>query len=192
FRRNALAEELHCTFGPHDPDKLAEVSPRVRVAGRMMAKRVMGKASFIKLQDRTGQIQVFLERDRLPEGVYQDFRKWDIGDIVGAEGLLFKTKTGELTVKAETLRLLTKSLRPLPEKWHGLADMETRYRQRNVALSMTARSRDFIRSPARILAYIRAFLESPDFLEVEDPMLQPLAGGAVARPFTIRHNAPGV
>jgi lysyl-tRNA synthetase, class II len=189
FRRNALAEELHCTFGPHDADKLTEVSPLVRVAGRMMAKRVMGKASFVKLQDRTGQIQVFLERDRLPAGVYQDFRRWDIGDIVGAEGLLFKTKTGELTVKAETVRLLTKSLRPLPEKWHGLADMETRYRQRYVDLIMNEKSRDVFRIRARIVAYIRAFMESQDFLEVETPMMQTLAGGAVARPFTTHHNA---
>jgi lysyl-tRNA synthetase, class II len=189
FRRNALAEELHCTFGPHDPDKLPEVSPRVRVAGRMMAKRVMGKASFIKLQDRTGQIQVFLERDRLPEGLYQDFRKWDIGDIVGAEGLLFKTRTGELTVKADSVRLLTKSLRPLPEKWHGLADMETRYRQRYVDLIMNEKSREVFRIRARIVAYIRAFMESQDFLEVETPMMQTLAGGAVARPFTTHHNA---
>ena len=189
FRRNALAEELHCTFGPHDPDKLSEVSPRIRVAGRMMAKRVMGKASFIKLQDRTGQIQVFLERDRLPDGVYQDFRKWDIGDIVAAEGLLFKTKTGELTVKAESVRLLTKSLRPLPEKWHGLADMETRYRQRYVDLIMNEKSRNVFRIRARIVAYIRAFMESQDFLEVETPMMQTLAGGAVARPFMTHHNA---
>ena len=189
FRRNALAEELHCTFGPHDADKLPEVSPRVRVAGRMMAKRVMGKASFVKLQDRTGQIQVFLERDRLPEGLYQDFRKWDIGDIVGAEGLLFKTKTGELTVKADNVRLLTKSLRPLPEKWHGLADMETRYRQRYVDLIMNEKSRHVFRIRARIVAYIRAFMESQDFLEVETPMMQTLAGGAVARPFTTHHNA---
>jgi lysyl-tRNA synthetase, class II len=189
FRRNALAEELHCTFGPHDADKLPEVSPRVRVAGRMMAKRVMGKASFVKLQDRTGQIQVFLERDRLPEGLYQEFKKWDIGDIVGAEGLLFKTKTGELTVKADRVRLLTKSLRPLPEKWHGLADMETRYRQRYVDLIMNEKSRDVFRIRARIVAYIRAFMESQDFLEVETPMMQTLAGGAVARPFTTHHNA---
>src|SRR5690606_37884563 len=120
---------------------------------------------------------------------YQDFRKWDIGDIVGAEGLLFKTKTGELTVKAETLRLLTKSLRPLPEKWHGLADMETRYRQRYVDLIMNEKSRDVFRTRARIVAYIRAFMESQDFLEVETPMMQTLAGGAVARPFTTHHNA---
>jgi lysyl-tRNA synthetase class 2 len=189
FRRNALAEELHCTFGQHESDKLADESPRVRVAGRMMAKRVMGKASFVKLQDRTGQIQLFLERDRLPEGVYQEFRKWDIGDIVGAEGTLFKTKTGELTVKAERIRLLTKSLRPLPEKWHGLADMETRYRQRYVDLIVNEKSREVFRIRARIVAYIRAFMESQDYLEVETPMMQTLAGGAIARPFSTHHNA---
>jgi len=189
FRRNALAEELHCTFGQHEGDRLGDESPRVRVAGRMMAKRVMGKASFIKLQDRTGQIQVFLERDRLPEGLYLEFKKWDTGDIVGAEGTLFKTKTGELTVKAESIRLLTKSLRPLPEKWHGLADMETRYRQRYVDLIVNDKSREVFRIRARIVAYIRAFMESQDYLEVETPMMQTLAGGAIARPFTTHHNA---
>ena len=189
FRRNALAEELHCTFGQHESDKLGDESPRVRVAGRMMAKRVMGKASFVKLQDRTGQIQVFLERDRLPEGMYPEFKKWDIGDIVGAEGTLFKTKTGELTVKAERIRLLTKSLRPLPEKWHGLADMETRYRQRYVDLIVNEKSRDVFRVRARIVAYIRAFMESQDYLEVETPMMQTIAGGAIARPFSTHHNA---
>jgi lysyl-tRNA synthetase class 2 len=155
----------------------------------MMVKRVMGKASFIKLQDRTGQIQVFLERDRLPDGLYQQFKKWDVGDIVGAEGALFKTQTGELTVKAESIRLLTKSLRPLPEKWHGLADMETRYRQRYVDLIVNEKSREVFRTRARIVAYIRAFMEAQDFLEVETPMMQTLAGGAVARPFTTHHNA---
>jgi lysyl-tRNA synthetase, class II len=189
FRRNALAEELHCTYGPHDAEKLPEVSPCVRVAGRMMSKRVMGKASFINLQDRTGQIQVFLERDRLPQGAYQEFKTWDVGDIVGAEGGLFKTKTGELTVKADRIRLLTKSLRPLPEKWHGLADMETRYRQRYVDLIVNEKSREVFRIRARVVAYIRAFMESQDFLEVETPMMQTLAGGAVARPFTTHHNA---
>ncbi|HEX6259763.1 MAG TPA: lysine--tRNA ligase, partial [Woeseiaceae bacterium] len=154
-----------------------------------MVKRVMGKASFIKLQDRTGQIQVFLERDRLPEGLYQEFKKWDVGDIVGAEGALFKTQTGELTVKADSIRLLTKSLRPLPEKWHGLADMETRYRQRYVDLIVNEKSREVFRTRARIVAYIRAFMEAQDFLEVETPMMQTLAGGAVARPFTTHHNA---
>ena len=112
FRRNATADELHQTFHEHDNDSLAQEKVAVAVAGRMMAKRVMGKAAFIKLQDRSGQIQVRLERDRLPEGIYQDFKKWDVGDIVGARGVLFRTQTGELTVMAQELRLLTKSLRP--------------------------------------------------------------------------------
>ena len=124
FRRNAIAEELQRTFHAHDKDALEEEQVAVAVSGRMMAKRVMGKASFIKLQDRSGQIQVRLERDRLPEGVYQAFKKWDVGDIVGTKGVLFRTNTGELTVMADEVRLLTKSLRPLPEKFHGLTDQE--------------------------------------------------------------------
>ena len=129
FRRNALADELHQSYGKHEDEHLREQAIHVKVAGRMMAKRVMGKASFIKLQDRTGQMQVRLERDRLPEGLYQRFKKWDVGDILGASGTLFKTRTGELTVMAANLRLLTKSLRPLPEKFHGLADQEMRDRK---------------------------------------------------------------
>jgi len=189
FRRNSLAEELHATWGQHEGEKLREEHVTVRVAGRMMAKRVMGKASFAKLQDRTGQIQLRLERDRLPDGCYQDFKKWDVGDIVGASGHLFKTQTGELTVMVEELRLLTKSLRPLPEKFHGLADQETRYRQRYVDLIMNAESRDVFRTRSRIISYIRAFMDSQDFLEVETPMMQPTPGGALARPFTTHHNA---
>ena len=119
FRRNALAEELHRTYGGHDGDRLSEENVQVKVAGRMMVKRVMGKASFIKLKDRTTQIQIRLERDRLADGLYQKFKKWDVGDIVCATGTLFKTKTGELTVMADQVALLTKSLRPLPEKFHG-------------------------------------------------------------------------
>lgn len=189
FRRNALAEELQTTWGRHEGEKLAQEAIRVRVAGRMMAKRVMGKASFVKLQDRTGQIQVRLERDRLPEGVYADFKRWDVGDIVGASGTLFRTKTGELTVMAEEARLLTKSLRPLPEKYHGLADREIRYRQRYLDLIVNDHSREVFRMRARIIAYIRGFMESQDFLEVETPMMQPIAGGAMARPFSTHHNA---
>ncbi len=189
FRRNALAEELHVTYGGHDDLHLRQEQVQVRVAGRMMAKRVMGKASFIKLQDRTGQIQVRLERDRLPEGRYEEFRKWDVGDIVGATGSLFKTRTGELTVMADEVRLLTKSLRPLPEKFHGLTDQELRYRQRYVDLIVNEESREVFRVRARIVAYIRAFLESQDFLEVETPMMHPIAGGALARPFETHHNA---
>ena len=189
FRRNALADELHHSYGRHEDEHLRDEAVRVKVAGRMMAKRVMGKASFIKLQDRTEQIQVRLERDRLPEGVYQSFKKWDVGDIVGASGTLFKTKTGELTVMAEDVRLLTKSLRPLPEKFHGLSDQETRYRRRYVDLIMNEDSRDVFRKRSAIIAYIRAFLDSQDYLEVETPMMQTTPGGAIARPFTTHHNA---
>ncbi len=189
FRRNAIAEELHRTFEAHDKDALDEEKIEVSVSGRMMAKRVMGKASFIKLQDRSGQIQVRLERDRLPEGVYQTFKKWDVGDIVGAQGVLFRTNTGELTVMAGTLRLLTKSLRPLPEKWAGLSDQETRYRQRYVDLIINEPSREVFRKRSQIISYMRGFLESLDFLEVETPMMQVTPGGAIARPFTTHHNA---
>jgi lysyl-tRNA synthetase class 2 len=189
FRRNAIAEELHQTFHAHDKEALEEENIEVSVAGRMMAKRVMGKASFVKLQDRSGQIQLRLERDRLPEGVYQAFKKWDVGDIVGASGKLFRTNTGELTVLADEVRLLTKSLRPLPEKWAGLSDQETRYRQRYVDLIINESSREVFRKRSQIISYMRGFLESLDFLEVETPMMQVTPGGAIARPFTTHHNA---
>jgi lysyl-tRNA synthetase class 2 len=189
FRRNATAGELHQTFHAHDNEALAEEKIEVSVAGRMMAKRVMGKASFVKLQDRSGQIQLRLERDRLPEGIYQSFKKWDVGDIVGASGVLMRTKTGELTVLADEVRLLTKSLRPLPEKWAGLSDQETRYRQRYVDLIINEKSREVFRKRSEIITYMRGFLESLDFLEVETPMMQVTPGGAIARPFTTHHNA---
>ncbi len=189
FHRNALADELQHMYGAHENETLEKDNVEVSVAGRMMVKRVMGKASFIKLQDRSGQIQVRVERDRLPEGVYAEFKKWDVGDIVGATGILFKTNTGELTVRANEIRLLTKSLRPLPEKFHGLADQETRYRQRYVDLIMNETSRDVFRKRAAIVQYIRAFLDSQNYLEVETPMMQTTPGGAIARPFTTHHNA---
>jgi len=189
FRRNATADELQRTFAEHDDETLRDEDVNVAVVGRMMVKRVMGKASFIKLQDRSAQIQIRLERDRLPEGVYQDFKKWDVGDIVAAKGALFRTKTGELTVLADEVRLLTKSLRPLPEKFHGLADQETRYRQRYVDLIMNDDSAAVFRTRSAIVAYIRAFLDAQDYLEVETPMMQTTPGGAIARPFTTHHNA---
>ena len=189
FRRNALADELHEFYGTHENASLDAENVDVSVAGRMMVKRVMGKASFIKLQDRSGQIQIRVERDRLADGVYADFKKWDVGDIVGATGVLFKTNTGELTVRADQIRLLTKSLRPLPEKFHGLADQETRYRQRYVDLIMNEASRDVFRKRSAIVQYIRAFLDSQNYLEVETPMMQTTPGGAIARPFTTHHNA---
>ena len=189
FHRNALADELHHMYGAHDNETLAEEHVDVAVAGRMMVKRIMGKASFIKLADRSGQIQVRLERDRLPDGVYQEFKKWDVGDIVGARGSLFHTKTGELTVMAVEACLLTKSLRPLPEKWAGLTDQETRYRQRYVDLIINESSRAIFRKRSQIITYMRGFLESLDFLEVETPMMQVTPGGAIARPFKTHHNA---
>ena len=184
FQRNALADELHRTWGGHEGEHLVAEDVHVAVAGRMMFKRVMGKASFVKLQDRSGQIQLRLERDRLPEGVYQPFKKWDVGDIVGASGTLFKTQTGELTVMADEVRLLTKSLRPLPEKFHGLSDQETRYRQRYVDLIVNEDSRKVFRRRSEILAYIRAFLDAQDYLEVETPMMQVTPGRS--KPTTTR------
>ncbi len=192
FRRNALAGDLHLAFGEHDGEALEGAGIPVAVAGRMMAKRVMGKASFARLEDMSGAIQLFLQRDALPEGVYADFKSWDLGDLVGIEGTLFKTKTGELSVKATSARMLSKCLRPLPEKYHGLADTETRYRQRYLDLVMNADSRAVFRLRSRMVTFMRRYLDTQGFLEVETPMMQPIPGGANARPFVTHHNALGV
>jgi lysyl-tRNA synthetase class 2 len=189
FRRNAVAGELHAEYDDKENEALEAEPVRVKVAGRMMAKRVMGKASFIQLQDMSGRIQLFLQRDMLPDGVYQAFKGWDVGDIIGAEGALFKTKTGELSVRAESIRMLTKSLRPLPEKFHGLADQEIRYRQRYVDLIMNEVSRKTFRMRSHIVQYIREYLNKLDYIEVETPMMQAIPGGATARPFSTFHNA---
>ena len=189
FRRNALAGELQRRYADVSAEQLEAEAVRVAVAGRMMAKRVMGKASFTHIQDMSGRIQLYLRSADLPEGVYDDFKSWDIGDIVGAEGILMRTKTGELSVKVERLRLLTKSLRPLPEKWHGIADQELRYRQRYVDLIVTEESRRTFIQRSRIIQYIRDFLNERGFLEVETPMMHPIPGGATARPFVTHHNA---
>jgi len=189
FRRNAVAGELHAEYDGRENEALEAEPVRVKVAGRMMAKRVMGKASFIQLQDMSGRIQLFLQRDTLPDGVYQAFKGWDVGDIIGAEGALFKTKTGELSVRAESIHMLTKSLRPLPEKFHGLADQEIRYRQRYVDLIMNEVSRKTFRMRSQIVQYIREYLNERDYLEVETPMMQAIPGGATARPFSTFHNA---
>jgi lysyl-tRNA synthetase class 2 len=189
FRRDAIAGELHAEYDQKSNEVMESSPVRVKVAGRLMAKRVMGKASFAQLQDMSGRIQLFLQRDSLPGGVYQNFKGWDIGDIVGAEGVLFKTKTGELSIKTESIRILTKSLRPLPEKFHGLADQETRYRQRYIDLIMNEVSRNTFRMRTRIVQYVRQYLNDRNFLEVETPMMQAIPGGATARPFTTYHNA---
>ncbi|HSQ69895.1 MAG TPA: lysine--tRNA ligase [Steroidobacteraceae bacterium] len=188
FRRDATAEELHLAYGDRAAEWLEAHPTRVAVAGRMLFKRVMGKASFAKLQDRSGQIQLFLQRDPLGED-YEAFKGWDVGDVLGAEGMLFKTRTGELSVRVERLRLLVKSLRPLPDKWHGLADVEQRYRQRYVDLIVNEQSRAVFRARTRIIQYLRSFLDALDFMEVETPMMQVIPGGAVARPFVTHHNA---
>ncbi len=188
FRRNALADDLVTTYGEKSAELLEAQAIRVRVAGRMRAKRVMGRASFAKLEDSSGAIQVFLQQQALG-AVYDEFKSWDVGDLIGAEGNLFRTKTGELSVRAERLVLLTKSLRPLPDKWHGIADMELRYRRRYVDLIVNPESRRVFETRTRIVRYLRAFLDARGFLEVETPMLQPIPGGAAARPFKTHHNA---
>ncbi len=190
FRRNVVAGELHARYSDMPAEELEASPVRVSVAGRMMSKRIMGKASFANLKDMSGTIQLFVQRDRLPENFYNEqFKKWDVGDIIGAEGVLFRTKTGELSVKVESLRLLTKSLRPLPEKWHGLSDQETKYRQRYVDLIINDIARETFRTRSKIVHSIREFLTRQDFLEVETPMMQAIPGGATARPFTTYHNA---
>ncbi|MDE2234634.1 MAG: lysine--tRNA ligase [Gammaproteobacteria bacterium] len=188
FKRDALAADLHGLYGSHSADSLDKDQVYVHVAGRMMAKRVMGKASFAHLQDSSGRIQLFLQQDALG-GIYEEFKAWDTGDIVAAEGVLFKTKTGELSVRARKLRLLAKSLRPLPEKYHGLADTEVRYRQRYLDLIMNPEATRVFQMRTRIVQHVRDFMNALGFLEVETPMMQPIAGGAIARPFVTHHNA---
>ena len=190
FRRDALAGELIAAYGDLDGEALESLGKRVRVAGRMMSRRVMGKASFAHLQDMSGRIQLFVQRDNLPEGVYQRFKKdWDVGDIIGASGELFKTRTGELSIRVDELRLLTKSLRPLPEKYHGLTDQEQRYRMRYLDLIMNEDSRKTFRIRAETVRFLRNYLDAKGFMEVETPMMQVIPGGATARPFVTRHNA---
>jgi lysyl-tRNA synthetase class 2 len=188
FRRTHLAAELHARYDEVDGEALEAEPVRVVAAGRMMAKRVMGKASFAKLQDMSGQIQIFLQRDALGDA-YQAFKGFDVGDILGVEGELFKTRTGELTIKVDSVRLLTKSLRPLPEKWHGLTDTEQRYRQRYLDLIMNPDARRVFELRSSIIAYVRDYLNGRGFLEVETPMMQVIPGGAAARPFITHHHA---
>ena len=191
FRRSALAGDLLARYGTATNEALDAASVQVKVSGRMMVRRIMGKASFAKIQDPSGQIQVFLQRDVLGES-YDDFKSWDVGDIIAGEGGLFVTKTGELSVRLSTVRLLVKSLRPLPDKWHGLADTEIRYRQRYVDLIMNEASRRVVAARTRIVRFLRDYLDALQFLEVETPMMQPLPGGAAATPFVTHHNALGV
>ena len=193
FRRDSMAADLQAHYSEKTKEELEELGQRVSIAGRMMAKRIMGKASFSILQDMSGQIQLFLQRDSLPEGVYNDgFKKWDVGDVVGAEGVMFKTQTGELSIKVDEVKLLTKSLRPLPGKFHGLTDTETRYRQRYLDLIMNQEVKDTFKMRTKIIAFIRNYFDGHDFMEVETPMMQIIPGGAAAKPFETYHNALGL
>lgn len=190
FKPEHLAQNLLDQYDVLSKEELDEKNVEVSVAGRIMLKRVMGKASFATLQDTSAQIQLFVTRDELPEGFYNEqFKKWDIGDIVGATGTLFKTKVGELSVRVNHIQLLTKSLRPLPEKFHGLSDQEIRYRQRYVDLITNKDSRDVFKRRSQIVGYIRNFFTEHQFLEVETPMMQVIPGGATAKPFVTHHNA---
>jgi lysyl-tRNA synthetase class 2 len=189
FKPEHFAAPLHSQFGEQENETLDPQAVMVKVAGRMMLKRVMGKASFATVQDKTGRIQLFISKDNIGEELYESFKHWDLGDIIAAVGVLFKTKTGELSVKVTELRLLTKSLRPLPEKFHGLSDQETKYRQRYVDLIVSEETRHTFIARSKIVSAIRGFMLQNEFLEVETPMLHPIPGGASAKPFITHHNA---
>jgi len=191
FRRHDYAGDLQAQFADGDTwtaEALEAKGQRVAIAGRIMLKRVMGKASFVQIQDESGRIQLFLQSNVLGD-VYEAFKGWDVGDIVGAQGVLTRTKTGELSVKADVLRLLTKSLRPLPDKFHGLADVEQRYRQRYVDLIVSPEAREVFIKRSKIIRAMRAWLDGRRFLEVETPMMHYIPGGAAAKPFVTHHNA---
>jgi lysyl-tRNA synthetase, class II len=186
FRPVHLAHDLSARFGSKSKEELEKEKPAASIAGRMMLKRVMGKASFATLQDGTGRIQIYVSNE---VENYEGFKHWDLGDMVGVEGRLFKTMKGELTVHASTIRLLVKALRPLPEKFHGLADHEQRYRQRYVDLIVNPQVKDVFLKRTRIIQALREALFADGYLEVETPMMQPIPGGAAARPFKTHHNA---
>jgi lysyl-tRNA synthetase class 2 len=188
FKPTHTPAEIVAQFGEASDEVLAAAPCPLHLAGRIMAIRRMGKASFFHIQDRRARLQVYAQKDRLGDEGYSLFQSLDVGDIVAVSGHLFRTRTRELTVEAEGLRLLTKCLRPLPEKWHGLADVEARYRQRYVDLMVNPEVRDVFEKRSRIVRLLRRFFEERDFLEVETPMMQPIPGGAAARPFTTHHN----
>jgi len=189
FAPDAQAAALHARYGQLDQEALAADPHEVKVAGRMMLKRVMGKASFATLQDGSGRIQVYLDRGVLGDEAYAAFKQWDIGDILAVQGHIFKTNKGELSVHAASVRLLSKSLRPLPDKFHGVADQELRYRQRYVDLVMTDATRRTFEARSKAISGIRQTMLEAGFLEVETPMLHPIPGGAAAKPFVTHHNA---
>ncbi|MCG8380261.1 MAG: lysine--tRNA ligase, partial [Proteobacteria bacterium] len=190
FRRDSLAQDLITAYGDKTREELESEAIQVCIAGRMMTRRIMGKASFAHIQDMSGQIQIYVRRDDLPEGVYnEEFKKWDIGDIIGATGTMMKTNKGELSIHVNSIVLLTKSLQPLPEKFHGLTDQEMRYRQRYVDLIMNEETRKTFKVRSQVIDFIRDYLKEHGFLEVETPMMHVIPGGATARPFITHHNS---
>ncbi|WP_374438978.1 amino acid--tRNA ligase-related protein, partial [Inhella sp.] len=189
FKPQHRALPLAQRYGNVPNEELEPQGIEVSVGGRIMLKRLMGKASFVTLQDATGRIQLYIQRDAIGEEAYADFKHWDLGDIAGARGTLFRTKTGELSVKVTQLIMLTKSLRPLPDKFQGLADQETKYRQRYVDLIMDEEARDRFALRSKAVSALRGFMVEHGFLEVETPMLHPIPGGANAKPFVTHHNA---
>ncbi|MDD3528972.1 MAG: lysine--tRNA ligase [Gallionellaceae bacterium] len=189
FERRDYAGDLQARYAETDVEALAATPVPVQLAGRMMLKRVMGKASFATLQDMSGRIQVYVARDQVGEATYDAFKRFDLGDILGVTGHLFRTKTNELTIQASSVRLLTKSLRPLPEKFHGLTDQEQKYRQRYLDLITSEQTRQTFIRRSRIIQAMREFFVARGFLEVETPMMHPIPGGASAKPFTTHHNA---
>ena len=189
FERKHLAGDLHDTFDAKTHDELETAKIQVAVAGRMMLKRVMGKASFATIQDMSGRIQLFISNDHTGEAAHAEFKHFDLGDILGAVGVLFKTKTGELSVRVSQVRLLTKALRPLPEKFHGLSDQEQKYRQRYLDLITNEETRKVFMTRTRIVQAIRDFFVRDGYMEVETPMMHPIPGGASAKPFETHHNA---
>ena len=190
FRRKNISDELRAKYESKTKEELEELAVEVSIAGRMMTRRIMGKASFATLQDMGGRIQAYVARDNLAEGFYNnEFKKWDLGDIIGLQGVLFKTKTDELSIKVSEIRILTKALRPLPDKFHGLADTEACYRQRYLDLIANEESRKTFILRNKIISAIRNYLNDCNFMEVETPMLQAIPGGATAKPFETFHNA---
>lgn len=189
FRRTHFAKPLHDTYAEKTTEDLENNPHPISMAGRMMTRRLMGKASFVNIQDMTGVMQVYIKEDLLAKGQYELFKNWDIGDIVGVVGILFKTKTGELSVRASEIHLLTKALKPLPDKYHGLSDTETRYRQRYLDLMVNAQTRKTFMIRSQIVQGVRQFLLNKEFVEVETPMMHVIPGGARAKPFETHHNA---
>lgn len=189
FKPDHVAKNLHQHFGDKTHEELEQQPVFVAVAGRIMTRRIMGKASFVHIQDRTGRIQLYIRKDDIPEDQYEIAKDWDLGDIVGITGTLFKTKTNELTIKVASLKSLTKALRPLPDKFHGLTDQEACYRQRYLDILVNEKSRNTFYVRSKIIEAMREFLCQKEFLEVETPMMHVIPGGAAAKPFKTHHNA---